>query len=78
MRLIARMKGEAPSITVVTLVSEPRPHSVVFDDRAGKLQSKNVRLIVRMKGEAPSITGATLVSKPKPHRMVFDDRAGKL
>ena len=78
MRLIARMKGEAPSITVVTLVLQPNPHSVTFDDRAGKLQSENVRLIARMKGEAPSITGATLVSKPKPHRMVFDDRAGKL
>ena len=72
------MKGEAPSITVVTLVCKPKPHSVTFDDRAGKLQSENVRLIARMKGEAPSITGATLVSKPKPHRMVFDDRAGKL
>ena len=51
------MKGKAPSITVVTLVT-------FDDDRAGKLQSENVRLIAttvgeceaRMKGEAPSIT----------------------
>ena len=63
MRLIARMKGEAPSITVATLVSQPKPHSAAFDDRAGKLLSENVRLIARMKGEAPSITGATLVSQ---------------
>ena len=70
MRLIARMKGEAPSITVVTLVSEPRPHSVVFDDRAGKLQSENVRLIVRMKGEAPSIPMVTMLSQPRPYTML--------
>ena len=63
---------------MVTLVLQPNPHSVTFDDRAGKLQLENVRLIARMKGEAPSITGATLVSEPKPHRMTFDDRAGKL
>ena len=51
MRLIVRMKGEAPSITGATLVSKTS-----FDDRAGKLQSENVRLIARMKGKAPSIT----------------------
>ena len=70
------MKGEAPSITVVTLVLQPKPHSVTFDDRAGKLQSENVRLIARMKGEAPSITVVTLVCKPKPHSVTFDNRAG--
>ena len=35
---------------MVTLVLQPNPHSVTFDDRAGKLQSENVRLIARMKG----------------------------
>ena len=49
------MKGEAPSITTATLVSQPKPHSVFFYGRAGKLQLENVRLIARMKGEAPSI-----------------------
>ena len=55
-RLIAKMKGEAPSITLVILVSQPIPFCEAFDDRAGKLQSKNERLIATMKGEAPSIT----------------------
>ena len=54
MRLIARMKWEAPSITVAMLVSQPKPYCVAFDDRAGKLHSDNVRLIARMKGEAPN------------------------
>ena len=36
-RLIARMKGEAPSITMATLVLQPKPHSVVYDNRVGKL-----------------------------------------
>ena len=36
------IKGEAPSIAVVILVSQPKPSIVLFDDRAGKLQSENV------------------------------------
>ena len=66
-RLIGRTKGEAPSITMATLVSQPKPHRMVFDDRAGKLHSENMRLIARMKGEAPSIAGAT---KPTPYTML--------
>ena len=50
MRLIARIKREAPSITVAMLVSQPKPYSVACDDRAGKLHSDNVSLIARMKG----------------------------
>ena len=63
MSLIARMKGEAPSITVAMLVSQPKPYSVTFDVRAGKLHSDNVRLIARMKGEAPNTTLAILVAQ---------------
>ena len=72
------IKGEAPSITVVTLVSQPKPSIDIFDDRAGKLRSVNVRLTPTIKGEAPSITVVTLVSQPKPSIDLFDDRAGKL
>ena len=55
MGLIPTIKGEAPSIAAVTFVSQPKPSIVVFDDRAGKLQSENVRLTPTIKGEAPSI-----------------------
>ena len=63
---------------MVTFVSQPKPSIVLFDDRAGKLQSENVRLMPTIKGEAPSITVVTLVSQAKPSIVLFDDRAGKL
>ena len=66
MRLTPTIKGEAPSIAVVILVSQPKPPIVNFDDRAGKLQSENVRLMPTIKGEDPSIAVVTLVSQPKP------------
>ena len=72
------MKGESPSITLVILISQPKPYSVDFDDRVWKLQSGNVRLIARMKGEAPSTTLVILVSQRKPYSVAFDDRACKL
>ena len=72
------MKGEAPNITVAMLVSQPKPYSVDFDVRAGKLHSDNVRLIAVLKGEAPNTTLATLITQPKHYNVVFDDRAGKL
>ena len=56
------IKGEAPSITVVTFVFQPKPSIVVFDDRAGRLQLENVGLMPTIKGEAPSITVVTFVS----------------
>ena len=62
----------------MTLVSQPKPSIVLFDDRAGKLQSENVRLTPTIKGEAPSIAAVTLVSQPQPSIVLFDDRAGKL
>ena len=43
---------------------------MTFDDRAGKLQSENVRLIARMKGEAPSIPMVTMLSQPRPYTML--------
>ena len=55
-RLKARMKREAPGITLVILATQTIPYSVAFDNRAGKLHSDNVRLIAGMKGEAPNTT----------------------
>ena len=54
----------------MTLVSQPKPSVVFFDDRAGRLQSENVMLIPTIKGEAPSITVVTLVTQPKPSIVV--------
>ena len=65
-RLTPTIKGESPSIAAVTFVSQPKLSIVVFDDRAGRLQSENVRLMPTIKGEAPSIAVVTLVSQPKP------------
>ena len=62
----------------MTLVSQPKPSIVLFDDRAGRLQSENVRLIPTIEGEVPRITAVTLVSQPKPPIAPLDDRAGKL
>ena len=67
-----------PTTTLAILITQPKHYNVVFDYRAWKLHSDNVRLIAIMKGEAPNTTLAILITKPKHYSVAFDDRAGKL